>query len=346
MTPNLTRSDFTYTLPPELIAKHPVSPRSSARLLHVAADGLHDCSMMDLPQCLHPADLMVFNDTKVIKARLIGAKPTGGRCEVMIERVLSDTEVLAQLGVSKKPAVGGAIIVADGAFVMQGREGDLFQLRWQGPGTVWQLMERAGSLPLPPYFERAAEAADDEHYQTLWASKPGAVAAPTASLHFDEALLAALRTHGIGTAQVTLHVGAGTFQPVRVENLADHVMHAERYEVPPETQQAIAHARAAGGRVIAVGTTVCRALESWAATGEAGGDTRLFITPGYRFRVIDRLLTNFHLPESTLLMLVSAFGGLQRLRAAYDHAIAGRYRFYSYGDAMLIEPAAPPPVSV
>ena len=199
-------------------------------------------------------------------------------------------------------------------------------------------MERAGQLPLPPYFERAPEADDETRYQTLWADKPGAVAAPTASLHFDEPLLAALAGRGVRTTMVTLHVGAGTFQPVRVDDLADHLMHAERYAVPESTQQALAETKRAGGRVVAVGTTVCRALESWAASGAAEGDTRLFITPGYRFRAIDALLTNFHLPESTLLMLVSAFGGLDRLRAAYAHAIAARYRFFSYGDAMLIEP--------
>lgn len=336
----MKRSDFTYQLPPELIAKHPLTPRSASRLLHVARDGLHDRAMSDLPGLLGDDDLLVFNDTRVIKARLIGAKPTGGRCEVMVERVLSDTEVLAQLGVSKKPAVGGQILVAGGTFTLLGREDDLFHLRWQGEGSVWSLMERVGQLPLPPYFERAPEAEDETRYQTLWADKPGAVAAPTASLHFDEALLAALAERGVQTAMVTLHVGAGTFQPVRVEDLADHLMHAERYAVPESTQQAIAATKRAGGRVVAVGTTVCRALESWAASGAADGDTRLFITPGYRFRAIDALLTNFHLPESTLLMLVFAFGGIERLRAAYAHAIAAQYRFFSYGDAMLIEPEA------
>lgn len=335
----MKRSDFTYTLPPELIAKHPVTPRSASRLLHVAADGLHDRSMRDLPALLSPDDLIVFNDTKVIKARLLGAKPTGGRCEVMIERVLSDTEVLAQLGVSKKPQMGGEIIVADGRFTLMGRDDDLFHLQWQGPGTVWSLMERAGELPLPPYFERAPELEDEARYQTLFADKPGAVAAPTASLHFDETLMAALQTRGVATAKVTLHVGAGTFQPLRVENLAEHVMHSERYEVPAETSAAIKATRTAGGRVIAVGTTVMRALESAAADGgTASGDTRLFITPGYQFRAVDLLLTNTHLPESTLLILVCAFGGTERLKAAYAHAVAARYRFFSYGDAMLIEP--------
>lgn len=339
----MKRSDFTYELPPELIAKHPVTPRSASRLLHVAADGLHDRLTVDLPQLLNPGDLIVFNDTKVIKARLIGAKPTGGRAEVLIERVLSDTEVFAQLGVSKKPKPGGWIVVGEGHFTLLGREDDLFHLRWDGPGTVWQLMEREGALPLPPYFERTPELEDETRYQTVFADKPGAVAAPTASLHFDEVLLAALAARGVQTAKVTLHVGAGTFQPLRVDDVKDHVMHAERYEVPGETAAAIATTRAGGGRVVAVGTTVARALESaFADGGAAAGETRLFITPGYRFRAVDVLLTNTHLPESTLLMLVCAFGGYERLLAAYRHAVAERYRFFSYGDAMLIEPLPAP----
>ena len=338
----MKRSDFTYHLPQELIASHPVTPRSASRLLHVAGgDRLHDLAISDLPSLLRAGDLIVFNDTKVIKARLIGAKPTGGRAEVLVERVVNDGEVLAQLGVSKKPAVGGKIIVADGCFVMLGRDDDLFHLRWDGPGTVWELMERAGALPLPPYIERTPDAEDETRYQTVFADKPGAVAAPTASLHFDEALLAALAARGVQSAKVTLHVGAGTFQPLRVENLEDHVMHAERYEVPAATAAAIASTRAQGGRVLAVGTTVCRALESaFADGGTLTGDTRLFITPGYQFRAVDLLLTNTHLPESTLLMLVCAFGGYERLMSAYRHAVAERYRFFSYGDAMLIEPGA------
>ncbi len=337
----MKRSDFTYQLPPELIASHPLTPRSASRLLQVAADGLHDRAMTDLPQLLQAGDLMVFNDTRVIKARLLGAKPTGGRAEVLIERVLTDHEVLAQLGVSKKPKAGGEILVADGRFVMLGRDDDLFHLRWEGPGTVWSLMERAGALPLPPYIDRAPDVDDETRYQTVFAEQPGAVAAPTASLHFDAPLLAALAARGIGSAKLTLHVGAGTFQPLRVENLEDHVMHAERYQVPEATTAAIAATRQQGGRVVAVGTTVARALESaFADGGTPSGDTRLFITPGYRFRAVDLLLTNTHLPESTLLMLVCAFGGYQRLMAAYRHAVAARYRFFSYGDAMLIEPGA------
>jgi len=333
----MNRSDFVYTLPPELIAKHPVSPRSASRLLHLPPSGPRDCWMRDLPELLNPGDLLVINDTKVIKARLFGSKPTGGKAEIMVERVLNDFEVLAQLGVSKKPKPGGAILVADGQFVLLGRDDDLFHLRWEGPGTVWTLMEQAGELPLPPYFERSPEAEDETRYQTLFAEKPGAVAAPTASLHFDETLLAALTARGVQMAKVTLHVGAGTFQTVRVENLSEHLMHAERYAVPEATLEAMANARRSGHRVIAVGTTVARALESHAASGMTEGETRLFITPGYRFKAIDVLLTNFHLPESTLLMLVSALAGHAPLMAAYQHAIAARYRFFSYGDAMLIE---------
>lgn len=336
----MRRQDFHYDLPSERIARYPIEPRSAARLLHLGTYGLHDRGMLDFPALLAPGDLVVFNDTRVIKARLHGRKPSGGRAEVLVERVLSGDEVLAQLGVSKKPKPGGRILVADGSLVLLGREDDLFHLRWEGPGDVWALMERAGELPLPPYFEREPNAEDESRYQTLFAEKPGAVAAPTASLHFDETLLAALAARQVRTARVTLHVGAGTFQPVRVDELSEHQMHAEYYEVSAETAALVAETRALGGRVVAVGTTVCRALESAARSGTlvaGAGDTRLFITPGYRFAVVDRLLTNFHLPESTLLMLVCAFGGYSRLMAAYRHAIAAEYRFFSYGDAMLID---------
>jgi S-adenosylmethionine:tRNA ribosyltransferase-isomerase len=338
----MRRQDFHYDLPSERIARYPIEPRSAARLLHLGTDGLHDRAMLDFPALLAPGDLVVFNDTRVIKARLHGSKPTGGRAEVLIERVLSGQEVLAQLGVSKKPKAGGRILVADGSLVLLGREDDLFHFRWEGPGDVWALMERAGELPLPPYFEREPNAEDESRYQTLFAEKPGAVAAPTASLHFDETLLAALAARQVRAARVTLHVGAGTFQPVRVDELSEHQMHSEYYEVSAETAALIAETKARAGRVVAVGTTVCRALESAARSGTlaaGAGDTRLFITPGYRFAVVDRLLTNFHLPESTLLMLVCAFGGYSRLMAAYQHAIAAEYRFFSYGDAMLIERA-------
>ena len=334
----MNRSDFT----PHLIASEALEPRSASRLLHLAADGFHHRQMAGLPQLLTAGDLLVFNDTRVIKARLHGHKATGGKVELLIERVLGEREVLAQMGVSKKPAVGARIAIADGDFELLGRDDDLFRLRWLGEGTVWQLMERAGTLPLPHYFGREARPEDDARYQSLFAANPGAVAAPTASLHFDEPLLAALAAAGVRTATVTLHVGAGTFQPVRVEDLSQHRMHAERFAVPPATAEAIAATRAAGRKVVAVGTTVARALESaYGPNGElerAEGETRLFITPGYRFRAVDWLLTNFHLPESTLLMLVSAFGGHARLKAAYAEAVAAQYRFYSYGDAMLIEP--------
>ena len=338
----MKRQDFHYELPDGLIARHPIEPRSAARLLHVDGSTLADRQILDLPSLLAPDDLIVFNDTRVIKARLFGHKPSGGKAEILVERVLGPQEVMAQLGVSKKPKPGGEILVGDGAFVLLGRDDDLFHLRWQGDGDVWSLMERYGELPLPPYFERAPEANDETRYQTLFAERPGAVAAPTASLHFDETLLSALTARGVRSARVTLHVGAGTFQPVRVDELSEHRMHSEWYEVGADTVAAVAETRARSGRVVAVGTTVTRALESAAAGGElrpGTGDTRLFITPGYRFQVVDRLLTNFHLPESTLLMLVSAFGGLEALRAAYTHAIAAQYRFFSYGDAMLIEKA-------
>ncbi len=339
----MRRSDFSYTLPPELIAREAIEPRSAARLMHLAADGIHHRGISELPQLLRPNDLLVFNDTRVIKARLHGSKPTGGKVELLIERVISDTEVLAQMGVSKKPKPGGLIELFGGSFELLSREDDLFRLRWLGEGSVWQLMEQHGELPLPHYFERAARADDELRYQSLFADKPGAVAAPTASLHFDATLLAALAARSIQTATITLHVGAGTFQPVRVEDLSAHQMHAERFSVPAETSQKIAETRAQGGRVVAVGTTVARALESAAAAGDTSrlwptGETRLFITPGYQFKMVDLLLTNFHLPESTLLMLVSAFGGYARLQQAYQEAIASRYRFFSYGDAMLIGP--------
>ena len=338
-------SDFTYDLPSELIAQHPAATRTASRLLHVAPDGLDDRAIVDLPDLLRPGDLLVFNDTRVIKARLLGHKPTGGKVEILVERVIAEREVLAQVGASKTPKAGGTIALEneDGTFEVVGRDEAFFHLRWTGSGAVLDLLERAGRLPLPPYIRHAPDASDAERYQTVFAREPGAVAAPTAGLHFDPALLAALEARGIGTATLTLHVGAGTFQPVRVENLAEHRMHAERYRVSPDLAARIAQVRSAEGRVVAVGTTSVRALESAAepdgsiTTGE--GETRIFITPGYRFRAVDLLVTNFHLPESTLLMLVCAFGGTERMLAAYRHAVERRYRFFSYGDAMLIEPA-------
>lgn len=347
----MRRSDFSYELPAELIAQYPAERRSGSRLLDLGLStdaGFEDRAMLDLPALLDAGDLLIFNDTRVIPARLFGRKPTGGKVEMLIERVLGEHEVLAQIGASKTPKPGGLIHVDLGdeppaEVVMLGRSDDLFHLRLQTPGTFMQLLERAGRLPLPPYIEHVPGSDDGERYQTVFAARPGAVAAPTAGLHFDEPLLAQLRGKGVVTATLTLHVGAGTFQPLRVDDLSEHRMHAERYDIPATLAEAITRTRAAGRRVVAVGTTVARALES-AAIGEGTvrvgeGETRLFITPGYRFQIVDRLLTNFHLPESTLLMLVSAFGGYERLMAAYRHAVAQRYRFFSYGDAMLISRA-------
>ncbi|MFT4047407.1 MAG: tRNA preQ1(34) S-adenosylmethionine ribosyltransferase-isomerase QueA [Solimonas sp.] len=341
----MRRSDFSYELPEALIAQHPTAVRSASRLLHVGS-GLADRMVIDLPGLLAPGDLVIFNDTRVIPARVFGRKPTGGHVEVFVERVLDAHEFLAQLGVSKKPKAGGTIEVGDERLTVLGRDDDLFRLRYDDDDGVTAFLERAGRLPLPPYIAHAPDAVDAERYQTLFAREPGAVAAPTAGLHFDAALLQALAGRGIETATLTLHVGAGTFQPVRVDDLSEHRMHSERYAVDAQLCAQIEAARARGGRVVAIGTTVTRALESAAAAQDRigtlrpqSGETRLFITPGYRFRVIDLLLTNFHLPESTLLMLVCAFGGYERMMAAYRHAVAGRYRFFSYGDAMLVEPA-------
>ena len=336
-------SDFDYTLPEQLIARHPLPERTGSRLLHVdgPAGRYTDSQFKDLPQFFRAGDVLVFNDTRVIKARLFGEKATGGRIEALIERVLDAHEALAFIRASKAPKPGMQLRFAGTiAAEVLDRVGDLYRLRFDPARTVLDWLDQYGELPLPPYMERAAEADDDTRYQTVYARAPGAVAAPTAGLHFDEAMLDALRGLGVQTAFVTLHVGAGTFQPVRVENVAEHTMHSEIYAIPEATVEAIAQARAAGGRVTAVGTTSLRALEAAAQSGplQAGqGETDIFITPGYRFRVIDRLITNFHLPRSTLLMLVSAFGGTDLMLAAYRHAVAERYRFFSYGDAMLIE---------
>lgn len=347
----MRRTDFTYELPPELIAQRPPEQRGAARLLVVGDDEtLQDRRIGDLPALLRPHDLLVFNDTRVIPARLYGVKAgSGGRIEILVERLLDTQRLLAQVRASKAPKPGAILLVDGTRLHMRAREGEFFVLEVEGEAAL-ALLERAGHLPLPPYIERSDEAADQERYQTVFARAPGAVAAPTAGLHFDEALLAAVRAAGADIATLTLHVGAGTFQPVRVDDLAEHRMHAERYEIPPHLVAAIAAARARGGRVVAIGTTSLRALESAAmpladdnGTLQAGpGETRLFITPGYRFRVVDALLTNFHLPESTLLMLVSAFAGTARIRAAYAHAVHERYRFFSYGDAMWLQRAAAP----
>lgn len=338
-------SDFHFELPQELIAQHPTATRSASRLLHLSAN-LHDHSVIDLPSLLRPGDLLVFNDTRVIKARLFGHKTTGGRVEILVERLIDERDVLAQLGVSKTPRAGSRITVDGDAARIEvlGRDDAFFRLRLEGEGSWLELLERVGRLPLPPYIRHLPGAEDDARYQTVFAREPGAVAAPTAGLHFDEPLLAALRARDIDAATLTLHVGAGTFSPVRVDDLATHRMHAERYCVPAELAARIASTRAAGGRVVAVGTTSVRTLESAAdpsgAVQAGAGETRIFITPGYRFRAVDVLFTNFHLPQSTLLMLVCAFGGCERVLAAYGHAVAQRYRFFSYGDAMLIEAAA------
>ena len=334
-------SDFHFDLPSELIAQQPLAHRSDSRLLQLSVENgqLSDREFRELPGLLREGDLLVFNDTRVIPARLFGRKETGGKVEVMLERLLSDSECLAQLRVSKQLRAGGVILLEDGSrLIVAGRDGPFFHLRLAGGGLSAKL-ETLGHMPLPPYIDRADTAADRERYQTVYASRPGAVAAPTAGLHFDQALLAALDERGIERTQVTLHVGAGTFQPVRCENIQDHQMHAEYIEVPNAVCEAVERTRNVGGRVIAVGTTAVRSLESAAAGGELepfAGDSRIFIYPGYSFRVIDGLVTNFHLPESTLLMLVSAFAGREAILRAYREAVAQRYRFFSYGDAMFI----------
>jgi S-adenosylmethionine:tRNA ribosyltransferase-isomerase len=334
--------DFDFPLPAALIAQFPAAERAAGRLLHLdgARGSIEDARFRDLPRFLAAGDLLVFNDTRVIKARLFGVKESGGRIEVMVERVLDDAHVLAFVRASHAPRPGSVLRLAE-AFEAEvlARVDDLYHLRFPAPPL--DLLERHGALPLPPYIAHAAGSEDEARYQTVYAREPGAVAAPTAGLHFDAAMLAALDAMGVKSARVTLHVGAGTFLPVRAEFVHEHAMHRERYTVPPETVAAIARARAAGGRVTAVGTTSLRALEAAAAGGEllaGSGETDIFITPGYRFRVVERLLTNFHLPRSTLLMLVSAFAGVENIRRAYRHAVAERYRFFSYGDAMLIEP--------
>ncbi|MBI2277508.1 MAG: tRNA preQ1(34) S-adenosylmethionine ribosyltransferase-isomerase QueA [Dechloromonas sp.] len=346
---SLTVDDFDFPLPPELIAQHPAAERSGSRLLHVCGAELADRRFADLPGLLKAGDLLVFNDTRVIKARFFGVKDSGGRVEIMLERIVDATHAICQIRASKAPKPGSTLRLGD-AFTVRmtgraGADGDFFALELVDAGDFWELAETYGKLPLPPYIEHPAEGADETRYQTVYAREPGAVAAPTAGLHFDEAMLATLRDQGINTAFLTLHVGAGTYRPMRVEKIADHRMHSERFEIPAATAAAIAATRAAGGRVIAVGTTSLRALESAASdanppdgTVRAGAaETAIFITPGYRFQVVDRLITNFHLPKSTLLMLVSAFAGYDHIRAAYAHAVAERYRFFSYGDAMLLE---------
>ncbi|MEO5733541.1 MAG: tRNA preQ1(34) S-adenosylmethionine ribosyltransferase-isomerase QueA [Rubrivivax sp.] len=347
MTPlALTVADFDYSLPPELIAQHPTPERSASRLLDGRGALPVDRVFADLPGLLQPGDLLLVNDTRVIHARLLGEKPTGGAVEALVERVLPGHEVLAHLRASKSPRAGSMVRFAD-AFdaTVLGRAGPddaLFHLRF--PDDPFVLLQRHGQVPLPPYITGSNPAEDETRYQTVFADKPGAVAAPTASLHFDDAVLAALAARGVQRATVTLHVGAGTFQPVRGERLSEHRMHSEWIDIGADAVAAIAATRAAGGRIVAAGTTTLRALESAARQPGHGsslqpmqGDTEIFITPGFEFRVVDTLITNFHLPRSTLLMLVSAFSGFEPMRALYRHAIESRYRFFSYGDAMLLD---------
>jgi S-adenosylmethionine:tRNA ribosyltransferase-isomerase len=341
----LKTSDFHYELPPELIAQAPLPERSASRLLVVppAPVPFADHCMRDLPGLLQPGDLLVFNDTRVIPARLFGQKATGGRVEILIERLLPDDEARAQLGVSKTPHPGSRIALdAGGEAEVLAKDGGFYHLRFHVPEGLPVWLEHAGRMPLPPYIQRAPDAADAARYQTVFARETGAVAAPTAGLHFDEPLLDALRARGVEFGHITLHVGAGTFQPVRVDDVAAHRMHSEWFNVGAALVEQVRATRARGGRVVAVGTTVVRALESALRDGELqpfAGETAIFIYPGYRIRSIDALLTNFHLPESTLLMLVSAFAGRDRILAAYEHAVRERYRFFSYGDAMLLWPS-------
>ena len=361
MPRTFTLSDFDFALPPELIAQHPAAQRSAARLLDARAVPLADRVFHALPALLRTGDLLVLNDTRVMKARFFGEKASGGKLEMLVERVLEGNQVAVHLRVSKKPAPGDTMALHTAPGQADGLRATLLG-RWpdaQGPlfhcvlsndagDDPYTLMERHGHMPLPPYISRQQSGVDPDaqedaqRYQTVFAKNPGAVAAPTAALHFDTALLAQLDAMGVQRAHVTLHVGAGTFQPVKTENLAQHRMHSEWYQVPQAAQDAIAACRSRGGRVVAVGTTTVRTLESWAASGVQSGETSIFITPGFRFQLVDMLITNFHLPKSTLLMLISAFAGYEPVMAAYRHAIAQRYRFFSYGDAMLLARAAHP----
>jgi S-adenosylmethionine:tRNA ribosyltransferase-isomerase len=357
------RHDFAYHLPPDLIAQTPLAERSASRLLVMGAEqltvgqgrngpslkgvtaangpGLRDCTMRDFPGLLRPCDLLVFNDTKVVAARLVGTKPSGGRVEIFLERVIGSEEAVVQLRASKPIREGLEVTTAGGVVRVLAREDDLWRVGFPGPAL--EFFERWGEVPLPPYIHRAPDANDRVRYQSIFARERGAVAAPTASLHFDSPLVEQMQAQGVKRAFITLHVGAGTFQPVRTDDLEAHVMHAERVSVSAATWEAIREARAAGGRVIAVGTTVVRALESAALATQGlddwSGETRLFIRPGFDFQITDALLTNFHLPESTLLMLVCAFGGKDSVLAAYEHAVRARYRFFSYGDAMFLTKA-------
>ncbi len=338
-------SDFDYHLPQELIAQHPAAERAGSRLLHLdgGTGAWVDRLFRDLPAQLRAGDVLVFNNTQVIKARLHGHKESGGKVEVLVERVLAGgRRALVHLRASKSPQPGSRLHFAEGvAATMIGRVDDLFELEFDGEEGVHTILQRIGEVPLPPYISHPADGEDESRYQTVYARHPGSVAAPTAGLHFDEPMLDLLNQQGVTLAFVTLHVGAGTFQPVRDNNLAGHVMHSEWYQVPDDTVAAVAAARAGGGRVTAVGTTSMRTLEAASRSGTLvaeSAETQIFITPGYAFRTVDRLITNFHLPKSTLMMLVSAFAGTENIQRAYAHAVAERYRFFSYGDAMLLEP--------
>ncbi len=338
----MKKSDFHYDLPPESIAQQPLPERTASRLLELdpGTRAMRDRVFRDLPGLLRAGDLLVFNDTRVLPARLFGRKASGGAVEILLERVTGSHTAIAQVGASKKPRIDSIIKLDDGTPVrVLARDGIFWELRFEAPEPLAKLLPRIGHVPLPPYIRRADDVGDSERYQTVYARRPGAVAAPTAGLHFDAPLLESLRARGVESGFVTLHVGAGTFQPVRSEAIEDHEMHREWLNVGAELVAAIRHTRAAGGRVIAVGTTVVRALEAARAGGELkpfAGETRIFIFPGYRVTSVDGLITNFHLPESTLLMLVCAFAGREFVLAAYRHAVAQRYRFFSYGDAMLV----------
>jgi S-adenosylmethionine:tRNA ribosyltransferase-isomerase len=335
--------DFDFFLPDHLIAQHPTKERNASRLLYVKplSNEITDRQFLDLPHYLSSGDLIIFNDTRVIKARLFGKKASGGAVEILIERVLNEHEVYALVRASRSPKIGSSILIEDNIKIdVTGRNGDLFQLKFLSEKPVLDLLEEYGNLPLPPYIDHKASAADENRYQTVYAKNSGAVAAPTAGLHFDNAMLDTLKDNGIQIAYLTLHVGAGTFQPVKVDNIADHKMHSEIYNMPQDTVDVINKTKMNQGKVTAVGTTVLRALESAAQSGKlcAGTqETDIFITPGFQFNVVDRLLTNFHLPKSTLLMLVSAFAGFDHIQKAYQHAVKQEYRFFSYGDAMLLE---------
>jgi len=334
-------ADFDFHLPEELIAQYPLKKRTASRLLHLGVDKITDRVFSDLTSLLNDGDLLVFNNTRVIPARLHGQKETGGKVEVLVERVLDTHHLLAHVRASKSPKEGARLILEEQiTATMVEREGDLFKLRFEGDTGVLELLDQYGHMPLPPYIERADEQTDQERYQTVYAKHAGAVAAPTAGLHFDDKILEQLTQKGIKSAFVTLHVGAGTFQPVRVDDISDHHMHAEYIDVDSSVVDLIKQTKADGGRIIAVGTTAVRSLESAAMNGELSefhGDSQIFIYPGYEFKVVDAMITNFHLPQSTLLMLVSAFSGHKKIMDAYDHAVKEKYRFFSYGDAMFLE---------